>query len=543
MSFNPEAVEQFSIIKYIKKYRFSYGIYLFLRLIFAMLSLAIPYMICKCVDAVIEYHEVAYSKNLFFMLLPVIGMEFFLNCITNNMNVKLSNKIAFHIEFDTLHHIKYVPYKMIQKYDDAYLTQRINNAAVCIGDYVVEKIPYVISDVLLICLSAVVIAMSDKKVGAALAAVLLIYFAIYFCVKKVLAKRGEIMVEEQSGFFAMLSNQIFNMKSIKVNAWYDETDAEFRNGVTPFYESSIRFLRVDLSVSALTMLLNRLAYGSAIIILGIDLMRGEVSVGILATIVIYIELLLNKIQSVMKFGQEREQFKIARNKIAEIMRLPKEKNGSIRPEQINEITVRNLSVSYSDKVVFENMNLRMQKGKVYLLMGENGSGKTTFIHTILGVMEPTAGEIRYNEQEIENLDMYWIRKQKTGVTGQEPMMQNGTIYDNLFYGVEKKENGSEERQSIERLLAFVKNLEHGMNTRISAKNVSLSGGEKQRLAICRTLLKQGEVLIFDEPTSALDHEGILVFLELIEEIREKYLILIVSHDEKIKAVADEVIKI
>lgn len=543
MNTNLGCVEHFSIIKYIKKYKFSYELYLFLRLIFAMLSLAIPYVICKCVDIIIEYQDVTYSQNLFFVLLPVIGTEFLLNCITNNMNVKLSNKIAFHIEFDTLHHMKYVPYKIIQKYDDAYLTQRINNAAVCIGDYVVEKVPYVISDIMLIGLSAVAIVRCDRRVGIALVVALLIYFAIYFCVKKALAKRDEIMVEAQSGFFAMLSNQIFNMKTIKVNAWYEETDAEFQKGVTPFYESSIRFFRVDLSISALTMLLNRLAYGNVIIILGIDLVQGKVSVGILATVVIYIELLLNGIQSVMKFGQEREQFKVARSKIAEIMCLPKEKNGSFRPEQINEITVSNLSVSYSDKVVFEKINFQMQKGKVYLLMGENGSGKTTFIHTILGVIEPTGGEIWYNEQKIESLDMYWVRKEKIGVTGQEPMMQNGTIYENLFYGIKKKEDDGKKKQNIDRLLDFVKHLEQGVNTRISAKNTSLSGGEKQRVAICRTLLKQGEVLIFDEPTSALDKEGILAFLELIEKIREQYIILIISHDEKVKEVADEVIEI
>lgn len=357
-----------------------------------------------------------------------------------------------------------------------------------------------------------------------------------------LYNRGKIMQEAQSNFFAMLSNQFFNMLTIKINAWYEETNSEFIKVVTSFFEKSVKFLRINLAVTSSNFLLSRIAYGCAILLLGSAVSRGSVTVGVLPTIVIYVQLILSKLQNITEFGKNRERYKVARDRISELSSLEREKNGVIELKRINSISTKDLGVKYSGNYVFLGINTTFIKGKIYLLWGENGSGKTTFINTLLGVLDAASGSILYNDQDIRKINMYTTRKKLFAVTSQESVLQNGTLYENLTYGLSNLSISVEDAECVKLLLPFINKQEQGFNTMVGSKNTSLSGGEKQKIAICRSLLKNADVLIFDEPTSALDVESTEIFLSLLEKIKVDHIIIIISHDERLVSIADEIIR-
>ena len=181
----------------------------------------------------------------------------------------------------------------------------------------------------------------------------------------------------------------------------------------------------------------------------------------------------------------------------------------------------------------------MKKGNIYLLYGENGTGKSTFIETLTGVLEAAEGKILYNGKDISELDMYEVRRNLVAITEQEPMLQDGTIRENLLYGLNSEKEKIEDEAG---LLEFVKRKPGGMNTYISNRNTNLSGGEKQKIAVCRSMLKESDILILDEPTSAMDDISVKRLVEELKRFKENHIIIVISHDSRLQDIADEVIR-
>lgn len=524
---------------YIKKNARSYVIYLFFNLMFLILSLVIPYYLSLCVDAILKeggWNTVISMLGKFFFLAVAEGVLFL---IISEWNVKLSNIVAFQIEFDTLRYIKFVKYEALRKFDNVYLTQRINNDAVMIGDYLVEKIPVFIKNIVLILFLIPIMFYMYVPMGIFLVIFIVVFYVAYFGTKNVLYKRNHEMMEAQSKFFSMIDNQIFNMLVIKINAWYKEKDKEFVGAVSNFFEKSMEYFRVDFSLTAFNEFLSRIAYAGSILILGWAVAHGRVSVGILTTVFMYIEMILSKIKDLTEIGKNRESYRVAVNRMENLFQLEKEENGKEVLEEIDTVTVNQLAVRGDKNFIFKGKSAELKKENIYLLYGENGTGKSTFIETLTGVLEAAEGKILYNGKDISELDMYEVRRNLVAITEQEPMLQDGTIRENLLYGLNSEKEKIEDEAG---LLEFVKRKPEGMNTYISNRNTNLSGGEKQKIAVCRSMLKESDILILDEPTSAMDDISVKRLVEELKRFKENHIIIVISHDSRLQDIADEVIR-
>ena len=125
--------------KYINENKLLYIWYLFFSFCFTLLAIYIPFYLSRSIDRILSSNfDGGFSKFLI-SIVVLATLEFLFYYITSNINIKLSNKIAFKIEFDILRHIKFAKYDKIKNYDDVYLTQRINNDSVCVGDFIIEK--------------------------------------------------------------------------------------------------------------------------------------------------------------------------------------------------------------------------------------------------------------------------------------------------------------------------------------------------------------------------------------------------------------------
>lgn len=529
---------EFNTSTYIKKNAGSYIIYIFFNFIFLILSLVIPYYLSLCVDEILKqegWNTVIAMLGKFFVLAVVECVVFLL---ISEWNIKLSNIVAFQIEFDTLRYIKFVKYKALRKFDNVYLTQRINNDAVMIGDYLVEKIPVFVKNIVLILFLVPIMFYMYVPMGIFLVIFIVVFYGVYFGTKNILYKRNHEMLEAQSKFFSMIDNQIFNMLVIKINAWYKEKDKEFVSAVNNFFEKSMKYLRIDFSLTAFNEFLSRIAYAGSILILGWAVAHGSVSVGILTTVFMYIEMILSKIKDLTEIGKYRESYRVAVNRMENIFQLEQEENGEELLTKIDTISVNQLAVRDDKNFIFKGKDVELKKGNIYLLYGENGTGKSTFIETLTGVLEAAEGNILYNGVDISKLNMYEIRRKLVAITEQEPMLQDGTIRENLLYGLNREKEEIEDETG---LLEFVKRKPEGMNTYVSNRNTNLSGGEKQKIAVCRSMLKGADILILDEPTSAMDDISVKRIVEKLKSFKEDHIIIVISHDSRLKDIADDII--
>lgn len=187
--------------------------------------------------------------------------------------------------------------------------------------------------------------------------------------------------------------------------------------------------------------------------------------------------------------------------------LSKQEGGFIMQDIEGEIEFRKVSFKYPerDAIVLKDFNLRVKAKEKIGIVGESGSGKSTLLQLLMRIYPPSEGEILIDGHNIKEYDIYSLRKQ-IGVVSQEPTLFLGTVKENILYN--QPEEGIqprlEEALEIACCSRFISNWDEGLDKEVGQKGSQVSGGQKQRLAIARCLIRQPKIFFFDESTSALD---------------------------------------
>ena len=202
-----------------------------------------------------------------------------------------------------------------------------------------------------------------------------------------------------------------------------------------------------------------------------------------------------------------------------------------------KVIIRNLNIWYGAVQAVKNINLNIEKNKVIAIIGPSGCGKSTFLRSLNRMNDVilktrTEGEILLDEENIcgADIDVVEIRR-KVGMVFQKSNPFPKSIFENVAYGL--RVNGIKDKnylaQKIERSLKDAA-LWKEVKDRLDGLALDLSGGQQQRLCIARALAVEPEVILFDEPCSALDPTATAKIEELIQELKKKYTIVIVTHN-------------
>jgi len=193
--------------------------------------------------------------------------------------------------------------------------------------------------------------------------------------------------------------------------------------------------------------------------------------------------------------------------------------------------------------ILSDVNLRLVPGSVVAIIGDNGSGKTTLINLILGFYRPTDGSISADGVSYQKLDMVHLRD-AIGIVMQSPFLFSGTIRENITFGaVATTTEALLESSKFAGVNDFVQSLPHGYDTPVGEEGNLLSGGQCQKVAIARALLRRPKLLILDEPTNHLDNLSIQKLVSRLDLMDDKPAILIVSHDMSVVNHADVILRI
>ena len=246
--------------------------------------------------------------------------------------------------------------------------------------------------------------------------------------------------------------------------------------------------------------------------------------GNLASIVFYISEFLEKVKD----------FNLASERIFSIMdseEFPKEKFGKKQLKKIHgDFEFKNVYFGYNkEQLTIKNMSFKIKANSTVAFVGKSGAGKSTVFSLLCKMYDINSGDITIDGISIKELDKDSIRGNIT-IISQNPYIFNMSIKENLRL---VKENLTDE-EMIEAcktacLDEFVNSLPEGYDTMIGEGGINLSGGERQRLAIARALVQKTEIILFDEATSALDNETQSSIKQAIDNMKNKYTILIIAH--------------
>ena len=223
--------------------------------------------------------------------------------------------------------------------------------------------------------------------------------------------------------------------------------------------------------------------------------------------------------------------------LAEFSRVPLEPvTGSAKAEYQGALELRDLSFAYpsTNSPLFESLAVSLPPGAILVVNGSNGAGKTTLARLLVGLLEPTRGQILADGLDLRQVTPEWWRRQVIYLP-QEPTFLNATIEENLRVANPEIDNAGLNRViDLAGLRNFIDESEKGFEAPVTNDGRHLSLGIRRRLALARGLSTGGRLAIMDEPTEGLDQEGCEALYGVMNELaRRKHTIIAITHDPKI----------
>ncbi len=356
--------------------------------------------------------------------------------------------------------------------------------------------------------------------------------------------------KEQFQTAGVAATSLESLAAVRTVRAYDQEPAEgerFRQRLRALITVGDRRTRYSATLEAVTTLSSEIGVVIGISAGGMAIVSGKLTAGALVSFIFYAGLVVRGFKNLSRFGAEVMRIHGATERIFELMAresaLPSGAN--LTPATARgDIQLSGVHFAYPtrpDVPILRGLDLTIPAGEFLAVVGPSGMGKSTIGNLIVRLYDPDAGTVTFDGADIRELDPTWLRKQVTLVS-QDSSLFARSIDENTRFG---SEDASEE--DVERVLEatnareFIDRQPQGRETVVGDRGVAFSGGQRQRLAIARALLREPKVLILDEATSALDSESESFVKDSLRKLAHHPTIILVAHRLSSVVDADRVI--
>jgi subfamily B ATP-binding cassette protein MsbA len=317
----------------------------------------------------------------------------------------------------------------------------------------------------------------------------------------------------------------FSMEKKEVEKFKGETKKSFHINM-----KAVQILATQRPVIAL---LQTIAVVAIVWFGGIEIINGNLSLPRLISFATALGIMTDPGNTLSKSYSILQQGMASVKRIFEVIDIKpsiKDEPGAVAlPKITGKVEFQNVSFAYEKEETLKDISLRVNPGEVVALVGRTGAGKSTLMSLLLRFYDPTAGKIFVDGQDIKKVKLESLRHQMA-VVPQEVSLFRGTIKENISYG--KPDAADEEIISAAKFAnihAFIETLPEKYETQVGERGTKLSGGEKQRIAIARAILRDPKILILDEATSSLDAETESLIRDALEKLMKGRTTFIIAH--------------
>ena len=374
-----------------------------------------------------------------------------------------------------------------------------------------------------------------------------IYIALTFTITQWRIQFRKDMNAADNDASTKMIDSLLNFETVK---YFNNEDHEFNrlDNSLAKYENAANKNRMSLSLLNVSQTLVIMTGITIMLVLSVfGIKNNTISVGGFVVINAY---MLQLYQPLNFLGTIYREIRQSLIDMENMFNLLNEKNkvedkGGINLQNENsEIMFNNISFGYNpDRSIIKNLSFKLSRGKSLAIVGPTGAGKSTISKLLFRFYDPLTGEILINNNNIKDYKQLDLRKM-IGIVPQDTVLFNDTIYYNISYG---KPNATKEEivnaAKIAGIHDFIESIPDKYNTLVGERGLKLSGGEKQRVAIARTVLKNPSIYFFDEATSALDSSTEKEIIKNLEAISKNKTTLIIAHRLSTVSNADNIIVI
>lgn len=526
--------------KYIVIYKWNIVIFVMLSLILWSFSMSTPYIVGQYIDSLVIMSDKNKLWQGIIFLVIIWTLQILFSYIKNIIAAKLHANISFYMNYDLIEHLKQLPIHYFADKNSAYLNQRVSSDSENATTFILDGMTGLFNTILTFFFSLSIIYFLNFKLLLIICFMFPIYIYIYFKFKQPLYDLNYKYLEEQNKFYSGINKQLSNIKLVKQHMWIELMGKELKSSFLELYKVKIKNAKLGYLFNNLDMLLRYFTNIIIFIYSGYHIIEGKMSIGQFTMINSYCTMVISSLSGFLQFGKGYRHFLGVYNRIMDIYQTKKEANGLICVSNISNITISNLNFNYKDRHIIKDFNVEMNQGNIYIIVGRNGSGKSTFIDILSGLIQDYSGKIQFNSINMREIDLYNLRKERIAIVEQEPILYFNTIRKNISHSDEENTAVDNWIQRL-KLYDFISSLPNQIDFIVSEKTSNLSGGEKQRIAQARTFVKEADVLIFDEPNSALDKDSLEVLCSILQEIKYNKIIIVITHNKEIMDIGDYVL--
>lgn len=541
---NPKTLIWKRLLSFLRPYIKYEALLLLLMLLGNAAALASPYYLKIIIDQVLVEKKVALLVEILSLIFATYIIRILMGIASEYLYNWISNQVLNTLSLKLFNHIIRLPMHFFKERSLGDVIHRMNNEVNNVRKSLTGVLIHFINNAITIIGLIVVMCLLDVKLFLAIC---LLYPILFISIKRFNPRIKKLATDvkiEEAGILGHLTERITNIRFIKLFNAYEHEG----NLVKDRFKNLVK-LNVDgglvLSASkGISIFLLSLVPLVTLGLGGWQVIAGLMTIGTLVAFLQYANKLYDPFQNIISLYVELINTSVSISRIFELLDHPIEiKQTTYQPLEgpIKKITLENVSFLHQDKQVINNLGFTFHSGRHYAIVGASGGGKSTIVDMLCKFNTPDEGRILVNDRDLRQIDMEdWM--QRLTVNSQGYFLFNDTILENIRYG--KLDAPDHELMAAAQLAGvFTDNNDYYKRAtrKIGDGGVKLSGGQKQKLSLGRTLLRNTEWLIIDEATSEIDSKSEDALYSHLFANPSFKTIIIISHRLSALKYADEIV--
>ena len=532
-------------LKFLKPYWIQESIVFILMVLETVSSLAFPYILKIIIDDVFPNKDYELLIFILFVLLGITVGNIIIGFCSDYLFAWINNRIMLDIRSHLFNHLIQLPLGFYDRNKSGDIVYRMSNEVDRIQSFITSSALNLVHSLLI--LIGLTVALCWLNWQLFLLSIIVMPFLVlnilYFQPKiKDITEHGQ---KKGSEVMSYLIERFESIQLIQVCNAYNYENNRLRSQLNDLMDISMQNVTYSGIMRSISRFLTSLTPAIILGWGGHKVMLGVMSLGALVAFLQYLSRLFEPFRNLNRLYVELIRVSVSMKRVFEFLEIDVQKNidgSATSPFSFKkEIAFTNLNFGYNGQSVLQDLNLRLEKGKKYALVGSSGCGKSSLINLLCRFYELNTGEITIDHTPLPNIKLYELREH-IGLVTQENQVFHDTIWDNIRYS--KPESTPEEINSAIRIAGldgFIEKSEEGALTLIGDRGNTLSAGQRQRIAIARAILKDSDILILDEATSALDSESEGKIIANLQDLYEDKTMIVISHRLSTIQQVDEII--
>lgn len=505
-----------------------------IMIITSILDLFIPQVTRLILDDAISNSKISLLINLVLIYAAISASSALLSVVLEYIYSKMTKSVAIKLKIKLLKHLSKLSGGYYTNIKTGNILSIVESDIFIVENFGAEIVFSLIVNVITACIALFFLVRMDFEL-------LLIVIVLQIVLTLSQAKFTKIMslktkeIRQDDG---NISNIVQEYVSNIMNVVISKSSFNFFKRYIKQEKSLInKCIKLDMIISSnmsisriLSSLITICIYGYG----GLKIIKGKMSIGELIAFQQYTGMLIGPCISLIRSNTRIQQSLVSINRIFGILDEPitiknDNKGKKLKESFDGDIVFNEVAFSYDEDKTLDNINMKLEKGKMTALVGSSGCGKSTIVNLLFRLWDIDKGNIMIDDIDIKNYNLRSLRKNISIVT-QDLLLFDDSILNNLTLG-----NKNISKDFVEDICYkvdiydFINELPNGFDTIIGEKGVKLSGGQKQRVAIARALISNSSIVIFDEATSALDNISQKTITENISELLQNKTVIVIAH--------------